>query len=133
MAGLSSARSEAIHARHRRDHRTDGHPRRLGNRKQIDRESIERAKEAASAASSTIDRGSVVRVLGIIGAGAGIPPEMSNATSWTIAESFVLLFGYVLAFVIAVWFVAWVDRKLSSRRLFREIYRELGIGRHPPR
>jgi len=133
MAGLSPARSEAIHARHRRDHRTDGHPRRLGNRKQIDRESIERAKEAASAASSTIDRGSVVRVLGIIGAGAGIPPEMSNATSWTIAESFVLLFGYVLAFVIAVWFVAWVDRKLSSRRLFREIYRELGIGRHPPR
>jgi len=114
----------------------DGHPRRLGNRKQIDRESVEKAKEAASAASaasSTIDRGSVLRVLGIIGAGAGIPPEMSNATSWTIAESFVLLFGYVLAFVIAVWFVAWVDRKLSSRRLFREIYRELGIGRHPPR
>jgi hypothetical protein len=29
--------------------------------------------------------------------------------------------------------VAWVDRKLSSRRLFREIYRELGIGRGPPR
>ncbi len=133
MAGLSPARSEAIHARHRRDHRTDGHPRRLGNRKQIDRESVEKAKEAASAASSTIDRGSVLRVLGIIGAGAGIPPEMSNATSWTIAESFVLLFGYVLAFVVAVWFVAWVDRKLSSRRLFREIYRELGIGRHPPR
>jgi hypothetical protein len=132
MAGLSPARSEAIHAHHRRDQRTDGHPRRLGNRKQIDRESVEKA-EAASAASSTIDRGSVLRVLGIIGAGAGIPPEMSNATSWTIAESFVLLFGYVLAFVVAVWFVAWVDRKLSSRRLFREIYRELGIGRRPPR
>ena len=111
----------------------DGHPRRLGNRKQIDRESVEKAKEAASAASSTIDRGSVLRVLGIIGAGAGIPPEMSNATSWTIAESFVLLFGYVLAFVVAVWFVAWVDRKLSSRRLFREIYRELGIGGRPHR
>jgi uncharacterized membrane protein len=72
-------------------------------------------------------------VLGIIGAGAGIPPEMSKATPWTIAEGFVLLFGYVLAFVVAVWFVAWMDRKLSSRRLFREIYRELGIGRHPPR
>jgi hypothetical protein len=50
-----------------------------------------------------------------------------------MAESFVLLIGYVLAFAIAVGFVAWVDRKLSSRRLFREIYRELGIGRHPPR
>lgn len=72
-------------------------------------------------------------MLGIIGAGAGIPPEMSNATSWSMAESFVLLLGYVLAFGIAVGFVAWVDSKLSSRRLFREIYRELGIGRGPPR
>jgi len=26
-----------------------------------------------------------------------------------------------------------VDNRLSSRRLFREIYRELGIGRGPPR
>ena len=72
-------------------------------------------------------------MLGIIGAGAGIPPEMSNATSWSTAESFVLLFGYVLAFVLAAWFVAWVDRKLTSRKLFREIHRELGIGRHPHR
>jgi hypothetical protein len=72
-------------------------------------------------------------VLGIIGAGARIPPEMSNATSWSIAGSLVLLLGYVLAFAIAVGLVAWVDNKLSSRRLFREIYRELGIGRGPPR
>ena len=72
-------------------------------------------------------------MLGIIGAGAGIPSEMSTATSWSMAESFVLLFGYVFAVLVAAWFVAWVDRKLSSRRLFREIYRELGIGRHPPR
>ena len=72
-------------------------------------------------------------MLGIIGAGVGIPPEMSNATSWSIAGSLVLLLGYVLAFAIAVGLVAWVDNKLSSRRLFREIYRELGIGRGPPR
>jgi hypothetical protein len=72
-------------------------------------------------------------VLGIIGAGAGIPPEMSNATSWSIAGSLVLLLGYVVAFAIAVGLVAWADNKLSSRRLFREIYRELGIGRGPPR
>ena len=72
-------------------------------------------------------------MLGIIGAGAGIPPEMSNATSWSIAGSLVLLLGYVLAFAIAVGLVAWVDNRLSSRRLFREIYRELGIGRDPPR
>ena len=72
-------------------------------------------------------------MLGIIGAGVGIPPEMSNSTSWSMAQSFVLLVGYVLAFAIAVGLVAWVDRKLSSRRLFREIYRELGIGRDPSR
>ena len=72
-------------------------------------------------------------MLGIIGAGAGIPPAMSNATSWSMVESFVLLLGYVLAFAIAVGLVAWADSKLSSRRLFREIYRELGIGRGPPR
>jgi uncharacterized Tic20 family protein len=72
-------------------------------------------------------------VLGIIGAGVGIPPEMSKSTSWSMAQSFVLLVGYVLAFAIAVGLVAWVDRKLSSRRLFREIYRELGIGKGPPR
>lgn len=72
-------------------------------------------------------------MLGIIGAGAGIPPEMSNATSWSIAGSLVLLLGYVVAFAIAVGLVAWVDSRLSSRRLFREIYRELGIGRGPSR
>ena len=70
-------------------------------------------------------------MLGIIGAGAGIPPEMSNATSWSIAGSLVLLLGYVVAFAIAVGLVAWVDNRLSSRKLFREIYRELGIGRGP--
>ena len=69
----------------------------------------------------------------IIGAGAGIPPDMSHATSWSMAESFVLLLGYVLALAIAVGFVVWMDRKLTSRMLFREIYRELGIGRGPPR
>lgn len=70
-------------------------------------------------------------MLGIIGAGAGIPPEMSNVTSWSIAGSLLLLLGYVVAFAIAVGLVAWVDNKVSSRRLFREIYRELGIGRGP--
>jgi uncharacterized Tic20 family protein len=72
-------------------------------------------------------------VLGVIGAGAGIPPEMSDATSWSMAGSLIMLLGYVLAFAIAVGLVAWVDNKLSSRRLFREIYRELGIGRGPSR
>jgi len=37
----------------------------------------------------------------------------------------------VAAFILAVWIVAWIDVKLSSRRLFRDIYRELGIGKRP--
>ena len=71
-------------------------------------------------------------MLSIIGAGIGIPPHTTNATPWSIAESAVLLGVYVLAFAAAVVFVAWIDHKLSSRRLFREIYRELGVGRRPP-
>ena len=72
------------------------------------------------------------RVLSVIGAGIGIPPHTTNATPWSTAESAVLLGVYLVAFVVAVVVVAWVDRKLSSRRLFREIYRELGVGRRPP-
>ena len=72
-------------------------------------------------------------MLSLIGAGIGIPPHTTNATPWSMAESAVLLVVYMMAFAIAVVMVAWIDRKLSSRRLFREIYRELGIGGRPPR
>ena len=72
-------------------------------------------------------------MLSVIGAGAGIPPDPTNATSSSFAVTAALMLGYVVAFAIAVVVVAWVDRRLSSRRLFREIYRELGIGGRPPR
>jgi cytochrome c biogenesis protein CcdA len=55
-----------------------------------------------------------------------------NATPWSVAEGALLLVVYVVAFAIAVVVVAWLDRRLSSRRLFREIYCELGVGRRPP-
>jgi hypothetical protein len=71
-------------------------------------------------------------VLSIVAAGAGIPPDPTNATSWSFAVSAVLLLVYMLAFAIAVAFVVWLDRRLSSRRLFRDIYRELGVGGRPP-
>jgi hypothetical protein len=71
-------------------------------------------------------------VLSLIGAGIGIPPHTTNATPWSVMEGAVLLAVYVLAFAIAAVVVAWIDRRLSSRRLFREIYRELGVGRRPP-
>jgi hypothetical protein len=71
-------------------------------------------------------------VLSLIGAGIGIPPGPTNATSWSFAMTAALMLGYVVVFAIAVVLVAWVDRRLSSRRLFREIYRELGVGRRPP-
>ena len=72
-------------------------------------------------------------MLSLLAAGAGIPPDPTNATSWSFAVSAVLLLGYVLSFAIAVAFVVWLDHKLSSRRLFRDIYRELGVGGRPPR
>jgi hypothetical protein len=72
-------------------------------------------------------------VLSIIGAAAGIPPDPARATSWSFAVSAMLLAGYAVAIAIAVVLVVWLDRRLSSRRLFREIYRELGIGGRPPR
>ena len=71
-------------------------------------------------------------MLSVIAAGAGIPPGATNATSWSFAVTAALMLGYVVVFAIAVVMVAWVDRRLSSRRLFREIYRELGVGRRPP-
>ena len=72
-------------------------------------------------------------MLGPIAAGAGIPPDPTDATSWSYAVTAALMLGYVVAFAIAVVVVAWVDRRLSSRRLFQEIYRELGIGGRPHR
>jgi hypothetical protein len=71
-------------------------------------------------------------VLSLIGAGIGIPPHTTNATPWSVADGALLLVVYVVAFAAAVVVVAWVDRRLSSRRLFRDIYRELGVGRRPP-
>ena len=71
-------------------------------------------------------------MLSLIGAGIGIPHHTTNATPWSVAEGALLLVVYVVAFAAAVVVVAWVDRRLSSRRLFREIYRELGVGRRPP-
>ena len=45
-----------------------------------------------------------------------------------------LLVGFLaLAFWAAVRFVAWIDVKLSSRKLFWEIRRELGVGNDRPR
>ena len=64
---------------------------------------------------------------------AGIPPGMLNDPSWSVADALLLLLAYVAAFLIVVRLVAWVDVKLNSHRLLREIYRQLGIGKRPPR
>ena len=66
-----------------------------------------------------------------VSAAAGIPPEALNHASWSWANTAMLLFVYVAAFAVAVKLVAWIDTKLSSRKLFRDIYRELGIGKRP--
>lgn len=65
-----------------------------------------------------------------IATAAGIPPRTIDG-SWSMANGILLLLGYAAAFVVALKLVAWIDIKLSSRRLFRDIYRELGIGKRP--
>lgn len=64
-----------------------------------------------------------------ISAAAGIPPDALRHAAWSWPSTLMLLLVYVGAFVVAVWFVAWLDVKLSARQLFRDIHRELGIGK----
>ena len=64
-----------------------------------------------------------------IGAAAGIPPGALTHASWSWPSTLMLLVVYVASFVLAVWFVSWLDVKLSARQLFRDIHRELGIGK----
>jgi hypothetical protein len=64
-----------------------------------------------------------------ISAAAGIPPDGLSHASWSWGTSIMLLVVYMAAFALALWLVAWLDVKVSSRRLFRDIYRELGIGK----
>jgi hypothetical protein len=66
-----------------------------------------------------------------ISAAAGIPPGALSHADWTWGNSLLLLLFYVAAFVIAVKLVAWIDVKMTKRQLFRDIYRELGIGKRP--
>ena len=65
-----------------------------------------------------------------IAAAAGIPPRMTNG-SWNAGDSMLLLLVYIASFIVAVKLVAWLDVKLTKRQLFRDIYRELGIGKRP--
>ena len=66
-----------------------------------------------------------------ISAAAGIPPGALSHADWNWANTLILLLVYVAAFVIAVKLVAWFDVKLTKHQLFRDIYRELGIGKRP--
>jgi len=64
-----------------------------------------------------------------ISAAAGIPPDALRHAAWSWPNTLMLLLVYIGAFVVAVWFVAWLDVKLSARQLLRDIHRELGIGK----
>jgi len=64
-----------------------------------------------------------------ISAAAGIPPDAVSHASWSWGSTIMLLIVYMASFVLAVWIVAWLDVKVSTRRLFRDIYRELGVGK----
>lgn len=63
----------------------------------------------------------------------GLPPSVQEQGEPLGLSGALLLVGFALAFWAAVRFVAWIDVKLSSRKLFWEIRRELGIGNDRPR
>lgn len=64
----------------------------------------------------------------------GLPPSVQEHGEPLGLSGALLLVGFLaLAFCKAVRFVAWIDVKLSSRKLFWEIRRELGIGNDRPR
>lgn len=60
----------------------------------------------------------------------GIPPIQSHETDPLGLSDWAFVIGaLVLAFYWSVRLVAWFDTKMSSWLLFRDIRRELGIGR----
>ena len=62
----------------------------------------------------------------------GMPPNQSpDAEPLGLADWAFVLGALVLGFYWSVRLVAWLDIKISSRQLFRDIRRELGIGRGP--
>jgi hypothetical protein len=64
----------------------------------------------------------------------GLPPSFQQQGEPVGLSGALLLVGFLaLAFWASVRLVALIDVKLSSRRLFREIRRELGIGKDRPR
>jgi hypothetical protein len=63
-------------------------------------------------------------------AAVGIPPSQSHETDPLGLLDWAFVIGaLVLAFYCSVRLVAWIDTKMSSWLLFRDIRRELGIGR----
>jgi hypothetical protein len=60
----------------------------------------------------------------------GIPPTQSHEADPLGLSDWAFVIGaFVLAFYCSVRLVAWIDTKISSWLLFRDIRRELGIGR----
>ena len=68
------------------------------------------------------------RIVGWIA--VGLPPTNSHDVEplgpW---DSALVIGAFILSFYCCVRLVAWIDTKISSLLLFRDIRRELGIGR----
>lgn len=61
------------------------------------------------------------------------PQPLSDGPPMGVMESWVLVGALVLACWGAVRLVIWLDIKVRTRALLRELHRELGIGRDPGR
>jgi hypothetical protein len=65
--------------------------------------------------------------------GVGMPPSVRDQEPLGLIDGLIVVGVLVLAFWWSVRLVAWIDVKLSSRQLFREIYREYRKHRPKPR
>ena len=65
--------------------------------------------------------------------GIGIPPTIQDQEPLGFVDGLLVLGTMVLAFWLSVRFLTWIEAKLESRRLVREIYREYRKHRSRPR
>ncbi len=63
----------------------------------------------------------------------GMPPKVPEGDPLSMVDGIFVVGMLALAFYCSVRLVTWIDVKISSLQLFRDLRRELGIGGPRPR
>lgn len=72
-----------------------------------------------------------VAVTDWLAAGMSPPIAPSHVPPMGVVDSLVLVGVLVLTFWVSIRLAIWLDVKMSAHALFREIHRQLGVGRGP--